>query len=189
MIRLLTNIGLLLALWACISGTIDTGARGDVTEGDASISDSSTPPDTVYVARYNPVEVTYVSQLDTLFVTASTERTNQKIAEATSARKRSSEVTIGGFVMNETRSVIGRDFYDAFYDHWDAPKEATNFMVRVDEQPVPRFGTRVIVRVEDTEVFQSHLKPRARKIEKAARQAASQADLYLRKYHRPRKVY
>ncbi len=145
--------------------------------------------DTVYVARFRPIDVTYVSRLDTLVVTASSSEANRREATTASTDERVSEVSLGGFVMNETRSVIGDDFYAAFYRHWEAPDETSHFTVRVEEQPVPRFGTRVIVRVEDTEVFQSYLKPRTREIERAAQEAASRAGLYLQKYHRPRKVY
>lgn len=188
MIQRWMPIGLLLLLWAC-GPTSSVSGTEEINEESFSLSPTSPLVDTVYVARFRPISVTYVSRLDSLVITASSSGPNRRQAATTSTEESATEVSFGGFVMNETRSVIGDDFYDAFYSQWEAPDEASHFTVRIEEQPVPRFGTRVIVRVEETEVFQSYLKPRTREIEQAAREAVSRAGLYLQKYHRPRSVY
>lgn len=97
-------------------------------------------------------------------------------------------IEIDGLVMDETQSKIGRDFYDAFYTRWEAPKGAVNFTVTVREQPVPNRGTRVTVQVNDEMVFRANLRPRQDQIETAARQAVYYARRGL-KEQAPLQIY
>ena len=99
------------------------------------------------------------------------------------------DVHLGGFVMNETFSVIGNDFYTAFYGAWSEPEGVSMYTVFVDEEPAPRFGARIRVKVDDTLLYQAFLRPNNGKIRRAARQAVRRAQLYLQKYHEPRTVY
>jgi Curli assembly protein CsgE. len=85
--------------------------------------------------------------------------------------------------------VVGSNFYSAFYDAWTEPDDASLYTVYVREEPTPQFGARVIVEVGDTPIFQTFLRPNARRTEKAGQQAAQRARLYVRKYHEPREVY
>jgi hypothetical protein len=98
-------------------------------------------------------------------------------------------VGIGGFVLNETFSVVGRNFYDAFYGAWTEPDDASLYTVYVREEPTPQFGARVIVEVGDTKIFQTFLRPNARRTKKAGQQAAQRAQFYVREYYEPREVY
>lgn len=75
---------------------------------------------------------------------------------------------IPGLVVDETRTTIGRDFYDVFYEVWQAPEGSVNYTVVVEEQPVPSLGTRVIVRLNDQVTFDSRLQPRYELIQQAA---------------------
>ncbi len=79
--------------------------------------------------------------------------------------------TITGLVTDETRTKVGRDFYDAFYDRWTAPEKDYYYTVVVSEQPMPSLGTRVVVRVNQNVVFQTRLQPRSDIIEQAAKRA------------------
>lgn len=78
---------------------------------------------------------------------------------------------ITGLVTDETRTRVGRDFYDAFYDRWEAPDKDFYYTVVVSEQPMPSLGTRVVVRLNQNTVFQARLQPRSELIEQAARRA------------------
>jgi hypothetical protein len=80
---------------------------------------------------------------------------------------------ITGLVVDETRTTIGRDFYDTFYDSWQPPEGSVNYTVVVEEQPVPSLGTRVIVRLNDQVTFDSRLQPRYELIQQAARAAVA----------------
>lgn len=98
-------------------------------------------------------------------------------------------VSIGGLVINDTRTTIGRDFYDVFYSRWETPKGAENVMIRVYEQPRPNLGTRIVVDVEDRTVFRANLRPRFEQIKKAARAALARAHRYVKKRYEPRTRY
>ena len=87
---------------------------------------------------------------------------------------------IDGLVVDETRSKLGRDFYEAFYGLWTAPEGAFNFTVTIQERIVPNLGTRVIVQVNSETVYQMQLSPRYEVIEAVARQAVRYARRALR---------
>lgn len=79
--------------------------------------------------------------------------------------------TITGLVTDETQTKIGRDFFNAFYDGWDAPKKDFYYTVVVQEHPMPSMGTRVVVQVNQNTVFQTRLQPKREVIEQAAERA------------------
>jgi len=76
---------------------------------------------------------------------------------------------IDGMVIDETRSKVGRDFYDLFYQSWQAPQEVSRFTITISEQPAPGLGTIVTVRANETETFRHRLQPRYEVIQEAAR--------------------
>lgn len=75
---------------------------------------------------------------------------------------------INGLVVDETRTTIGRDFYDVFYDAWLAPENSINYTIAIEEQPVPGRGTRLIVRLNGEIAFDTRLLPRYEQIQQAA---------------------
>lgn len=186
----------ILLLLGLGTGSLSYAQSASAEGGDA---------DTVYVATHKPVEVTYTARMDTVVVTAeapsSSRRSDRRADRRTTAGSpasatgsetstgRRSGISVGGFVLNETRSVIGVEFYNRFYDQWADPDGAANFTIRVREQPTPRLGTQVMVQVEEKTVFQARLRPQTRQIRRAAQQAVSRATLYLKKYYEPRRVY
>lgn len=84
-----------------------------------------------------------------------------------------------GLVVDETRTTIGRDFYDVFYEAWEAPEGSVNYTVVVEEQPVPSLGTRVIVRINDDVAFDTRLQPRYDQVREAALAAVMYAQRAL----------
>ena len=86
---------------------------------------------------------------------------------------------ITGLVVDETRTTIGRDFYDIFYEAWQPPEGSVNYTVVVEEQPVPSLGTRVIVRINDQVAFDTRLQPRYEMIQEAALAAVAYAQRVL----------
>lgn len=80
---------------------------------------------------------------------------------------------IDGLVVDETATKIGRDFYEVFYGAWEAPRGATGFTIRIQEQPAPGRGTRVILLLDDEQLFQLQLQPRYEVVEELAQQAAA----------------
>jgi len=87
--------------------------------------------------------------------------------------------TMDGMVYDETRSKIGRDFYDIFYTNWQAPDEANNFTIKILETPGPSLGTVVSVLINNDEIFQTRLQPRYETIEDAGKYAVRVSYSYL----------
>ena len=107
-----------------------------------------------------------------------------------SARPRSPRtITIDGLVMDETRTKIGRDFYSIFYSRWQAPSDARNFTITVQEQPMPSLGTRITVQLNNQTVFQTRLQPRYEYIEQAAKQAVYATWRRLQRGQPTRQIY
>nr|WP_279311665.1 CsgE family curli-type amyloid fiber assembly protein [Salinibacter ruber] len=111
-----------------------------------------------------------------------------KSAGATSAGIKKG-ISVAGLIIDRTHSVVGRDFQDAFNDHWTEPEGVSSFTIRIDEQPLPQFGSKIQVSVEGTTLFQAQLRPEYQRIQKAARQAAARTRYYLQEFHEPREVY
>jgi LysM repeat protein len=96
---------------------------------------------------------------------------------------------IDGLVMDETRSKIGKDFYDVFYQRWEAPESASNFTIRISERPTPTLGSFVSVRVNDNLTFQYRLQPRYDIIETAAIYAVRMTRQYLANNQQNYRIY
>ena len=170
---------------ACLSVLLLMAVGGGPAHGG-----QAPPPDTVYVARHEPIEVVRRTRSDTLMVMGAEEDDEPVTTRRTAERKRESDgIVFGGIVVDETFSVIGRDFYDTFYRRWEDPDDVASFTISIRERPQPRRSTRVTVAVEERVVFRSQLRPRPRTIQRAAQKAVARATLYLKKYYEPREVY
>lgn len=84
-----------------------------------------------------------------------------------------SGLEIGGLVIDETRSKMGKDFFNLFYQYWEAPQNARDFMLTIEEHPVPSLGTLVTVKIDDKKVYRSRLQPRYAVIESMAKRAVA----------------
>lgn len=80
---------------------------------------------------------------------------------------------IGGLIINETRSKLGKDFFNTFYQFWDAPENAPNFLLTISERPIPGMGTMITINLDRQPIYQSKLQPRNTVIEQQARQAVA----------------
>lgn len=98
-------------------------------------------------------------------------------------------VEIDGMVHDETRSKVGRDFYDIFYSNWRPPEDASNYSIRITEQPAPNLGTIVAVEVNNTETFRTRLQPRYDLIQEASEFAVRRTYIYLRDHQQQFQIY
>lgn len=96
-------------------------------------------------------------------------------ADSTAAASgpRASRNAIDGLVVDETVTRIGHDFYDVFYGAWKPPPGAANYTIRIQEQPAPGLGTRVLLLLNDEVLFQLQLQPRYDVIEELGKAAAA----------------
>lgn len=81
------------------------------------------------------------------------------------------ELELGGFVLDETRSKMGRDFYELFYQKWKAPKNAGNYTLTITEQPSIGRGSLVTLKLDYERIFSARLQPRYEYIEAVSEQA------------------
>ena len=73
---------------------------------------------------------------------------------------------ISGLVVDETRTVVGRHFYEAFTKKWSGLSSTTQNIV-IGELADPRFGSIVSVTIGETIVFRRLLPPRLGDLEEA----------------------
>ncbi|MDZ7691744.1 MAG: CsgE family curli-type amyloid fiber assembly protein [Balneolaceae bacterium] len=79
----------------------------------------------------------------------------------------------GGLIINETKSKIGKDFFHVFYQYWEEPQNAPNFLLTITEQMLPSMGTMISVNLDHRPVFKTRLQPRMESIEQNAKQAVA----------------
>lgn len=185
---------LLGALLLSIGGVADLSAAAGPPSATPMQAAVQVSDDTVYVPLYitddAPILVVYDSTLDTLMLRPTApppSRTASTSEGASSGLKEG--ISVAGLVIDRTHSVIGRDFQDAFHDHWQEPKDVSNFTIRITERPLPQFGSQIRVSVGETPVFQAQLRPEYERIQAAAQRAAARARYYLDEFYEPREVY
>lgn len=98
-------------------------------------------------------------------------------------------IEIDGMIHDETRSKVGRDFYDVFYTNWQSPPDAYNFSISISEQPSPSLGTIIYVEVNDSETFRMRLQPRYDFIQQAGQYAVRQTYSYLQNNDHQLQIY
>ena len=84
-----------------------------------------------------------------------------------------------GLVMDQTISKLGRDFYDLFYGSFEAPGGLEDFTIMVVERQARANNAVVALIVNDTELFEMPLIPRADTMEESARAAVGAAVDFL----------
>ncbi|MEX2595233.1 MAG: CsgE family curli-type amyloid fiber assembly protein [Anditalea sp.] len=107
----------------------------------------------------------------------------QKITEEeTEKLKNEVELEIDGLLIDETKTKSGRDFFDYFYRHWEAPPEARNYSIFIKESPFRLSTTMIEVFINETRVIQSFLQPRAEFVEALAAESIATTKMYLIRY-------
>lgn len=107
------------------------------------------------------------------------QRTSQQ-EEAQAKAEQQIFLELDGLVMDETRSKIGRDFYNIFYQQWEAPPNSNNYTITISEKPTPTLGSLISVSVNDQQVFEYRLQPRYEIIEQVAKYAVRVTYAYMK---------
>jgi len=84
-------------------------------------------------------------------------------------------------ILDETRSKIGRDFYELFYNRWNPPSGARDFLITIRELPSRGLGARVSIEVNENVILHRFLQPRNGLIEEEANFTISYLKNYLRR--------
>ena len=102
--------------------------------------------------------------------------------EETKKLKNEVELEIDGLLLDETKTKSGRDFFDYFYRHWEAPPEARNYSILIKEKPFRLSTTMIEIFINETRIIQSFLQPRAELIEILAAESIATTKMYLIRY-------
>ena len=87
-----------------------------------------------------------------------------------------------GFIFDKTKTKIGRDFYETFASLWEFPSGTEYMSITVDELSDPRWGTQILIFVEDNLVYYTLLTPRAEDIDEKTEEAVQRIFNYLMDY-------
>lgn len=91
------------------------------------------------------------------------------------------DLEIDGLIIDETRTKIGRDFYEVFYNKWNPPTEAKNYTIIIKEIPGRSRQSQVAIYVNEERLIQRNVQPRAEMIEALAANSANALANYLKK--------
>ena len=94
-------------------------------------------------------------------------------------QNQSDDIEIGGLIIDETRSKIGRDFYELFYGKWVEPNDSDAFSVIIKELPTRGRAARIAVEVDGTVVVERIVQPRQEIIEALAQQSVNIVQRHL----------
>ncbi|MGM0945485.1 MAG: CsgE family curli-type amyloid fiber assembly protein [Bacteroidota bacterium] len=92
------------------------------------------------------------------------------------------ELEIDGLIVDETKTKVGRDFYDFFFRDWQAPEEASNYSIFIIEKPFRLNTTIIEIKINEITVFESFLQPRGDFVENLAVQSIANTQFYLQQY-------
>ncbi|MBX0288998.1 curli production assembly/transport protein CsgE [Hymenobacter sp. HSC-4F20] len=86
---------------------------------------------------------------------------------------------IEGLVMDQTITKVGHDFYDEFFTKWEAPPDIGDFTIVIREKPARGTSTLISVEVNESELLELPLQPKAEAIEEMAAYALEVAGGFL----------
>lgn len=92
------------------------------------------------------------------------------------------EIEIDGLLVDDTKTKIGKDFYDLFYNSWQAPQGAKNYTITISEKPFRLSSTQIVVSINENPVYQAILQPRQDIVEALSMDAIANTQSYLANY-------
>ncbi|MDD4968613.1 MAG: CsgE family curli-type amyloid fiber assembly protein [Paludibacter sp.] len=92
------------------------------------------------------------------------------------------EIEIDGILVDDTKTKAGKEFYDQFYNNWEAPEAARNYSITISEKPFRLTTTMIVISINDDIVYQDILQPRQDLIESQKDDAISTTQNYLVNY-------
>lgn len=86
---------------------------------------------------------------------------------------------IEGLVLDQTISKLGHDFYDQFYSRWEVPAGIGDYTIALKEKPGRGINVLVAVEVNENELLELPIQPKAEIIEDLANYALETVTNYL----------
>jgi curli production assembly/transport component CsgE len=111
------------------------------------------------------------------------------VAGIASAQSADCRVEIDGLILNQTKTRTGHDFYRQFASVWEPPSDATGLNIVIIENANPQWGSIIVIKVNDSVVFQSLVKPNQAAIRELAAKAADRVREFVSVYLRDLEKY
>jgi len=92
------------------------------------------------------------------------------------------EIEIDGLLVDDTKTKAGKDFYDLFYNEWEAPADAKNYTITISEKPFRLTSTLIVISINEDIVYQAILQPRQDLVEAQAEEGIDITQNYLANY-------
>lgn len=88
-------------------------------------------------------------------------------------------IEIKGLVIDNVISKVGKDFYDLFYRQYSLRDTKSGSLVTVEEQLGIGIGTRIIVKVDEDQVFEGFARPNEEYLEQMSKAVVGRVIKYL----------
>jgi len=89
------------------------------------------------------------------------------------------EAEINGLLIDQTRTLMGHEFYRHFCTLWGEPQVDFQYNVTIKEIPDARWGSLITVDVNGTTAYRKSLRPRSGKAEEEAKASISRVKKHL----------
>ncbi len=90
-----------------------------------------------------------------------------------------SQVEINGLIIDESRTVTGREFYREFFESWGEPTVDITYDIVIKEIPDARWGSMLSIDINGTTAWRKILQPRSGKAREEARASVPQVRRFL----------
>lgn len=84
-----------------------------------------------------------------------------------------SDVQMGGFIFDQTKTRLGREFYDLFVIAWAVPEDSVSFNITISEFTDPRYGSQISIYVDEDLIYTTVLRPRYEDMEQKVNEAVN----------------
>ncbi|WP_157887141.1 CsgE family curli-type amyloid fiber assembly protein [Hymenobacter sp. PAMC 26628] len=110
---------------------------------------------------------------------AQVEEALRLLLKADSVSRRRTGTGAAGLVLDQALTKPGHDFYDLFYNAFEAPPGVADFTVQVGERPGRGNSSLIVLTVNDQELFEAPLPTRLDQMEELVAGAVETAQGYL----------
>lgn len=88
---------------------------------------------------------------------------------------------IDGLILDETRTKVGRDFYEILYNKWTPPMGARDYLITIKETPSRGIGASLAIEVNGNIILYRFVQPRGGLIEQEANITIAHLKQYLKR--------
>ncbi|QJX46577.1 hypothetical protein HMJ29_06345 [Hymenobacter taeanensis] len=103
----------------------------------------------------------------------------QATSDSAQAPRQQRTMEIEGLIVDQTISKVGHDFYDLFYTQFEAPAGTDDYVITLLEKPSRGTATLIMVSVNESDLLEMPLQPKAEYIEAAVAEAIGTVVAFL----------